>query len=667
MAFKKINILVLLCAAMAFSMIISVVESAELVQIKRLQSEAFAGSYGRQLAYSPDGKLIAVGQHQIGIWNAQTGQKVHEFDGHRKSFWYGGGVSELAFTSDSRKLISCGHDGAIRFWDTQTGKLSREILAPWILADEELNVALGRAPLHSLSISPDDKILALSAHDWTIRLWETGTGKYLGKLGASTAETIDAALLKNASDQDKSDPAAKYWKLPVSSGRSPPDVCFSPNGRLLAAVNLDSVSIWDVDTRKLQSILAGGGRGVFSPNGESFVTGIYDGVTVWNPKTGARIRSFSDPIRIFTPLQFSPDGKILATGSDLATGIRLWDFASGKLIRSLAYGGQGASAIRFSPDGSRLATTVGRHHVHIFDVETGRNLFDAAHTDKVEELAFSTDGRFLISGGNDTSIRLWDAQSWELTNSLIQAKMYVSALLPIGDPQRILVGDSSGVTRLLRIPTLEIDLSLSHQKLKVSNDVSGYALLGDRLFVGIDDVEGAVETWDWNSHKLLSRDPQHPTYHLLMATSRDHSIVATADYNGNVVVWEDSPTNRIAKFKIDGNHTSAIAVSPDGEKLVAVGRKEAQQVLQILQARTGKEVYRTIPGGSDITEAVWSPDGNLLALASMGQPGLFLLDENELRQVDATRGFHSLAFSPNGGLLAAGDDEGQITVWRVTP
>ncbi len=649
------------CTAIALSVTIGTIECAELVPIKRLRNEAFAGSYGGQLAYSPDGALIAVGYYRIGIWNARTGQKVHQFDGHPKEVVSEGGVSGMEFTSDSKTLISCGHDGAVRFWDIKTGKLSRELLAPWILVDPGGQLALQRAPLHSISISPDNHILAASAHDWTIRLWELETGKYVGSLGTSQFEKVDAGSLRNPIDSEESDPTIEYWKLPNYFLRERPDVCFSPDGQLLAAVEYKKVSIWDVSNRKLQSTLTSGGNGLFSPNGDLFVTARYEGVTVWNPKSGLLVRNFTDPVKDFTPLQFSPDGKILATGSDGGVGIRLWDIESGKLIRSVAFGGEALDAIRFSPDGTRLAATVRRHQVHIFDLASGRKLFGDAHTDTVEKLAFSTDSRFLISGSDDSSVRVWDAQSWELKNSLIQPDMYVSALLPLDDPQRVLVGDSSGVTRLLRIPALETELTLNH-----ADDVAGYAFVGDRLFVGIDDVRATVETWDWKTRKLLSSDIQHRTYHLLMANSRDHSIGATADYDGNVIVWENIPTIHLAEFKIDGNHTSAIAVSPDGKNLATIGSKEAWQILQIWDPRTGKEVHRATPGGSHITEAVWSPDGKMLAMTSMGEPGLYLLEANQMQEVGDTAHNHSLAFSPDGKLLAAGDEEGQIMVWRVS-
>lgn len=639
-------------------------QSAELVPVARLRQDRFSGSIGHALAYSPDGKLIAVGSYEIGIWDADTGRKLHQLRGHSKSFT-GGGVSGLCFTADSKTLVSSGQDGAIRVWDAKTGKLAREILVPWVWVDEEANWILGRVPLKSLALSPDNKTVAATAYDWTIRAWDVQTGKYLYELGRSKAKKTDPKAIGIDPKQLKFDADTEYWKLPRYFQSSPPDICFSPDGKVVAASQYDCVELWDVEKRGLKTRILKGGDAAFSPDGKFLVTAIYEGVTVWDAESGAELRQFSDPIKIFTPLEFSPDGKILATGSDDAHGIRLWDFSSGRFLKSLPYGGLGLDEIRFSPDGKRIAATVRRNQVHLFDVDLGTKLFDGAHSDCITELAFTTDGRYLISGGNDASVRVWDTQKWNLQKSLTQPQMFVTAMLPMQSPGELLVGDAIGVSRLLQIPSLEIKATLSHAKIEVSNDVAGYALYNDRLFVGVDDVSAGVETWDWKTKKFSSRKKQHSTYNLLMTRSKDHSIVATADYGGNVVVWKESPANRIAEFKIDGNHTEALALTSDGKKLATIGWSGTRPLLQIWSVQPRNELFRAMPGGSGITKAVWSPGGEILAMSSMGKPGLYLLQSEKLSRIETTSGIYSLAFSPDGRFLATGERDGQIIIWKV--
>ena len=116
---------------------------------------------------------------------------------------------------------------------------------------------------------------------------------------------------------------------------------------------------------------------------------------------------------------FSPDGRLLASASTaerlLASGspdgtIRLWDVASGQLVRTLeGHTGWWVTSVAFSPDGRLLASgSWNSTIIRLWDVASGQLVRTLeGHTDEVTSVAFSPDGRLLASGSGDGTVRLW--------------------------------------------------------------------------------------------------------------------------------------------------------------------------------------------------------------------------------------------------------------------
>jgi RNA polymerase sigma factor (sigma-70 family) len=278
------------------------------------------------------------------------------------------------------------------------------------------------------------------------------------------------------------------------------------------------------------------------------------------------------------------------------------------------------SNLAYTPDGKMIVSGSHLGTVRFWDPATGKELrVLAAHDGGVIGLAFSPDGKMMATGSWDRTIRLWDTATWTLL--------------------RTLQGHNSEVSRLAFSPE------------------------GKVLASGSQD--GTARLWDPATGQALNTITAHDGYVRGIAFSPEGKRLATAGNDKMVYVWDAESGKRLTTFEGHTDRVTAVTFSPDGKTLATCGN---DKTARLWDGATGKQT-RLITHDSWLERVAFSPDGKLLAIAGGWGGKVFLWDlgagGDKPRWVGRQPQSIGVAFSPDGKKLAGAGWEATVRVWDV--
>ena len=424
-------------------------------------------------------------------------------------------IDFVEVSPDATTILTGCHDGTVRLWNATNGRavgaartfegsLRAAVFSPlgpkvmtvlfggnkariWYAATGQ---AVGKdmphpAPVQRAVFSPDGTRLATFCQDRKVRLWDTATGEPIGE-------------------------------PMLSSENVPTEIVFSPNGGTLATVALFArqVRLWDASTGRLLHTLAPqpiSSRILvdFSADGKRLLTRGQE-TRVWNLAL-ANVKPVGPVLKQVTGQQFlpfavlRPDGQAFLTDTGEPDTLQLWDTAGGQPIGApIAHPG-GLQAVAFSPDGRTLLTAARDGSARLWDGHTGQPIgLPWSHPDRIEKARFSPNGRSILTVCGDNRLRVWDQPTGRLLQAPLLHADPVHLVAFSRDGKRIITGSGRstypfrGEAQLWDLATgRAIGPRLSH---RLTATTARFAPDGQTVMTGCED-DGTSHLWDIQTGK----------------------------------------------------------------------------------------------------------------------------------------------------------------------
>jgi WD40 repeat protein len=276
----------------------------------------------------------------------------------------------------------------------------------------------------------------------------------------------------------------------------------------------------------------------------------------------------------------------------------------------------------------------------------------------VSSLAYSPDGRFIVSGSADSSIKIWDPEKGRETFTLPEHEGPVRSVAYSPDGKRIVSGSADYTVRLWDAETGEELKALSGH----SNAVNSVAYSPDGRFFVSGSTDRTVKIWDAESGLPLRTLFGHSLWVNDVCYSPDGRVVASASRDGTVKLWSAENGDLLRTLSGHAGEALAVRFSPDGQ-LLASG--SADSAVIIWDALTGRELRTLASHEGAVRTLVFSPDGRHIASASSVDSTIRIWDAGTGLQIRSFGivGVESLSYSPDGKHLASGSLDNAVRIW----
>ena len=350
--------------------------------------------------------------------------------------------------------------------------------------------------------------------------------------------------------------------------------------------------------------------------------------------------------------------------------MRLWDAESGYPVGKPMEGHRGSvRSVAFSPDGRRIVSGGDDHTVRLWDAESGKAIGEPmeGHRGPVLSVAFNPDGTLIVSGGSDRTVRLWDAESGKAIGKPLEG--HRGSVLGVAfspDGTRIVSGGSD---RTVQLWYAESGKAIGEPMEGHDGSVRSVAFSQDGTRIVSSGSDGTMRLWDAVDGNPVGKPMEgHRGSVLGVAFSPDGTRIVSSGSDRTVRLW-DAESGKAIGEPMEGHRgwVLGVAFSPDGRRIVsgsddrtvrlwdaesgkAIGEPMEGHRGQVLSVAFGPDGKRIVSGGRDRTVRLWNAESG----KAIGEP---------MEGHDGP--VRSVAFSPDGRRIVSGGRDRTVRLWNA--
>ncbi|NCR26553.1 MAG: protein kinase [Microcystis aeruginosa LE13-04] len=282
------------------------------------------------------------------------------------------------------------------------------------------------------------------------------------------------------------------------------------------------------------------------------------------------------------------------------------------------------------------------------------------HSDCLDSVAYSPDGRYLASGSRDNTIKIWEVATGKELRTLTGHSEIVFSVAYSPDGRYLASGSRDNTIKIWEVATGKVRTITGH-----SGWVFSVAYSPDGRYLASGSADKTIKIWEVATGKQLRTLTDHSMTVWSVAYSPDGRYLASGSLDKTIKIWEVATGTELRTLTGYSIGVLSVVYSPDGHYL-ASGSND--NTIKIWEVATGKQL-RTPTGHSEVVRSVvYSPDGRYLASGSQDKTIKIweVATGKELRTLTGhSQTVFSVVYSPDGRYLASGSSDRTIKIWRV--